>query len=98
MAWQNDEDKQLVSDMLKKGRGYKEILEALSGRCKMSDLYGLKKILKDAGAIAGGQRQSSQKKNPIKRKSHKGNGLDAEVEQETVRLKSEIDKEVELVD
>ncbi len=98
MAWQNDEEKKLATDMLKKSRGYKEILDAVANRCKMSDLYCLKKILKDAGELPGEHRQSSQKGKSTKRKSNKGNGLDKEIEQEIARLKAENDKYEELID
>jgi hypothetical protein len=96
MGWQNEEDRKLAIDLIKKGHGNKEILDALQNRCVKGDLGNLRYNLKKEGAISGKRRQSSQK-NPAKSKSHKGNGLDKEIEQERARLTAEIDKQTELI-
>lgn len=50
MAFVTDEDKALATEMLKKGQGVKEILAALDGRAKDSDIYYLKSTLKKRDA------------------------------------------------
>lgn len=95
--FENDQDRNLAAEMLRKNRSPQEIIDALAKRCSKHDVSNLKFKLRKAGELPP-KAARSKDRTPSTRTSTRKAALDKVVTDEIGRIREEIENHRHLVE